>query len=374
MSSGTLAPVITAPISREAALGVAATQVIESKAAQARDDYNAFVEFVIRDSSGVPMRQAVIHRVWSLHAEWCWANGYHPAILAPFAHGKTSQITVGRVAHEIGHDTNIRVKIVCQNDAKAMERTMGIGALVRSDRYRLCFPNVKPVEKKHRNKGQSRTTMHEFYVARSGFSIDPTVQAAGVLSSGTGGRADLIIFDDIVDQRNAIDEPALRQKVADNVDNVWMHRLESDGRALLVGTPWHDADFTHLILDRPAWCVLKQVISPDFKRIDQEIYNAPDHYPIPRADVRAPLIESQQVLESSNVKEIVYQAHSKVLEVAFHSGARYRFLDVPPDIHRAFTAASSKGSFFAQVIKDRYPGVKIVAAPPKTRYVEPRAP
>lgn len=343
-------------------LGVAASAALRSKYEECRTSFHPFVEFVMRDEEGFSLKQATIHRLWHLHAEWCWKVGRIPAILAPFGHGKTSQMTIGRTAFEIGQDVNARTKIVCQNDQKAMERVMGISAMISSARYRAVFPGVRPVsnQKASKAKIQSKWTQHEVFLDRPGFSIDPSIQAAGVLSAGTGGRADLLVFDDVVDQRNAIDEPALRQKIIDNIDNVWMHRLEPSGRVLFIGTPWHQADFTHVILNRPAWCVLRQWISEDFKRVEQEVYNAPDGYPIPSA-IRGPSLALARLVveDSTNVREIVYDPNAEALEVMFRSGSRYAYKGVPSDVHAAFQASTSKGSFFAQVIRNRYPATRI---------------
>lgn len=348
---------------RVAELGLAAGALLGTQVVAARADYNAFAEFVLRDSGGLPLKQAVIHRVWQLHIEYCWRVGRIPAILAPFGHGKTTQLTIGRIAYELGKDVNLRCKIVCQNDDKAMERAMGVSALISSPRYRLLFPNVREVPKESRRdrRAIARWTQHELFLDRPGFAIDPSVQAAGVLSAGTGGRSDLNFYDDIVDQRNAIDEPALRPKVANNVDNVWQQRLEPGGRAALIGTPWHMADFTHVILERPAWCVLRQWVSEDCRRIEQEVYNAPADYPIPRSTRELPVFESAPVEGSSNVLEIGYEPRSCVLEVRFRDGSRYRYRDVSPDTYAAFAGSTSKGSFFHQVIRDKYAFERLAA-------------
>jgi len=195
----------------------------------------------------------------------------------------TIQLVVGFPTFLLGQDPNQRIKVICQNDVRAMERVMGISAIIRSAPYQVLFPNVREVPRElARKKGlQSKWTSHEIFLHREGFAIDPSVQAAGVLSGGTGGRCDLLIFDDVVDQKNAIDQPELRQKVIDNVDNVWSQRLEPTGRKLFVGTPWHQADLTHKLMERPSWSVLRNWISEDFKRIEMEVYNPPPGYPIP---------------------------------------------------------------------------------------------
>ncbi|KAF4406101.1 KTSC domain-containing protein [Streptomyces lycii] len=60
-------------------------------------------------------------------------------------------------------------------------------------------------------------------------------------------------------------------------------------------------------------------------------------------------------VRSSNVRSVGYSQADRVLEVAFHSGALYRYDSVPADVHSALMAASSKGSFLARFVKGRYP-------------------
>jgi hypothetical protein len=342
---------------RNLGLALAAQIALERRIAAARTDYNAFAEFALRDHTGEPITQGVLHRVWQVHIAACWDAGKHPAILAPFAHGKTIQLTVGFACFMLGMDRNLRIKIVCQSDDKAMERVMGISTVLQSPAYKLVFPHVRPVPKaKAQALGkQSKWTQHEIYLDRAGFAIDPSVQAAGVLSAGTGGRADMIIFDDIVDQKNAIDEPKLRDKVAANFDNVWMQRLEPHGRVLYVGTPWHQADNTHRIMDKPAWCVLRQWVSEDFRVLDQEVYNPPAEYPLPVAAQAAPSrIKTVKVDGSSNVAEFSYDPLRHQLDVTFHNGQTYRYIEVPVQVYEALYIAPSKGKFLASQVKGRF--------------------
>ncbi len=270
-----------------APLAMAATEAIRSRARQARGTFDDYVEFVLRDHQNRPLRQAAIHRCWSVHVQWCWANGYHPAILAPFEHGKSVQIVLGWVSYAIGLNQNIRSKIVCNSDDSAKERVIALANILRSRPYRYTFPHIEPVPPSELKKLglKSQWTQHKILVRRPGSAIDATVHGAGVLSTGIGGRADLIIFDDVVDQKNAIDNPGLRPKVVHNFDRVWMSRLTPEGRVLYIGTPWHMEDLTHQLMDRSAWCVLRQWVADDYSCIHQEVYNAPVSYPLPRLEL-----------------------------------------------------------------------------------------
>ncbi len=59
-------------------------------------------------------------------------------------------------------------------------------------------------------------------------------------------------------------------------------------------------------------------------------------------------------LESSVLESAGYDAKARALEVAFHSGAIYRYLEVPEEIFRRLLAAESKGRFFSTAIRDKF--------------------
>lgn len=269
----------------EAAQALQAT--LELKAREARTNFHKFIEFVMRDNWGGVIRQAPMHILWRAHIEWCWANDLYPAILAPYGHGKTVQCVVGLVAYELGLNSNLRCKVVCNNDARATERIQGITALLTSAPYKEVFPHIRPAEAKEARKGGkiAGMTKHHIYLERSGQSIDPSVMSSGVLGGGTGGRADLMLFDDICDEKNTLQEPAMMEKVASAVDNVWIQRIQPGGRVMYIGTPWHQGDYTHQLMKRPSWCVLRMWVAEDFSCLHQEVYCPPDKlkkYPIPR--------------------------------------------------------------------------------------------
>lgn len=336
-------------------LAVAASSVLAERARKARGDYNDFAHFTMRDEKGNAITQESLHRVIQLHVDVCWAAGLHAAVLAPFGHGKTIQTSVGRVCWEIGRDPTLRWKIVCNNDTKAQERVMGCSALIFSPAYRLVFPQIRlvPPEKARKQRKQAKATQHELFLDRPGFALDATIQAAGVLSGGTGGRADRMIFDDIVDQKNAIDEPTMREKVIANMENVWLQRLVGDGLAAYIGTAWHQADATHKLMDNPGWSVLVCAISEDFKRIDMEVYNPPEGYPLPRYAGSATEAAARGWVDvaSSNVGSIRYDQQGQRLDVVFRSGGAYSYFGVPRSLYEALLAAESVGSYLNQNVK-----------------------
>lgn len=272
----------------------------------------------------------------------------------------TIQLTVGRLCWEIGKDPSLRAKIVSNNDGKAQERVMGCTALLFSPPYRMVFPNIRqvPQEAARKQKKPSKLTQHEIYLDRPGFSLDPTIQAAGITTGGTGGRADLMVFDDICDQKNSIDEPGMREKVIENMENVWLERCTPEARVWYVATPWHQADATHKLFENPAWSVLKCSISENFKQIDMEVYNPPPNYPLPAISggaVNGSSFEARWVpLDSSNVRAARFDPSTKTLEVLFQNGASYRYEKVPRDLFQDLIDADSPGHFLNQRIKGSF--------------------
>jgi hypothetical protein len=245
--------------------------------------HTAFTEAVVADEKGRPIRSASIHRIWDAHFEACRAAGLYCAIVAPFGHGKTVRNIVSRASYEIGRDVNQRIKLVSSVDNNAKHRVMAVSSILKKAAYRRLYPHVREMTAKEaRTSGAPKEwTQHSIYLKRPGFSIDPTLQAFGVLGSGVGARCDGYFFDDVVDFRNTLEKPALREKVIDAIDNVWLSRLEPWGWVMYVGTPWHESDATHWILKQKGWSILWQNIKSDFSCIEQKVYNPPPNYPIP---------------------------------------------------------------------------------------------
>lgn len=59
-------------------------------------------------------------------------------------------------------------------------------------------------------------------------------------------------------------------------------------------------------------------------------------------------------VESSNIVAIGYESLGATLFVQFKSGRTYAVADIAPGEYDAFMSAPSKGSFYANNIKDQY--------------------
>ena len=69
----------------------------------------------------------------------------------------------------------------------------------------------------------------------------------------------------------------------------------------------------------------------------------------------------RQPVESTVLAAVGYDAERRLLEIEFHSGAIYRYLEVPEEIHRRLLAAESKGQFFGANIRNKFRSERVKA-------------
>jgi predicted phage terminase large subunit-like protein len=194
----------------------------------ARTDFGAFMEYVFVDDSGRGFSQQ-----W-FHDEWADGMDRHDRLLIICCRdtGKTTQV-VGRAIWELGRNPDLRIKIVCASDGKAKERLFEIVQHIEQNpRVREVFPNLEPAERGSWSK-------HQIVVRRNAMHRDASVEALGIGSTATGGRADLLIADDVVDRRNALEMPAMREGIKQAWKSDWTNLLEPGGRIWYICTLWH---------------------------------------------------------------------------------------------------------------------------------------
>ncbi len=176
-----------------------------------------------------------------MHRDWqdAISNYDKTYIEAPREHSKTTRVTMGRALWELGNNPDIRIKIVCQNDEKAAEIVTAISQhILTNERVRAVFPTLQP-------DVFGQWARHKIYVKRSIISRDASIESSGILAGAVGGRADLLLFDDPVDNKNAIQFPALRETVKQVYYGVWLNLLPAyGGRLVYICTPWHMLDLS----------------------------------------------------------------------------------------------------------------------------------
>jgi len=156
----------------------------------------------------------------------------------PRGHGKTSQMVL-RCAWEIGRNPDVRIKYIQQSDRDASKTTALVKHIIESDKYRAVFPGIKP--------DQDCWGRQDFKVQGTTWQRDSTMEARGIFGR-SGGRADILIADDVCDLRNAIQQPTLREQVKEFWYNNWLPMRDStEGRVprtWKIGTCYHVDDIT----------------------------------------------------------------------------------------------------------------------------------
>ena len=210
----------------------------------ARKDVNAFIELALSDDKGRLLKQAQVH----LDVMQFIADNQFGVIELHRECGKTTNM-IGLIGSLIGHNPNIRVKIVCSSDGLAVSRGKAIRELLESKKFHVIFPNIRPGREWSDSK---------FTVARDTISPEATVECYGVNSHATGGRCDWLFLDDVDDEDVVISE-AKRVRNWERVANVWLNLLTPEGRAFAFATPWHEKDVVHK-LKAQGWPSLRKPV------------------------------------------------------------------------------------------------------------------
>ena len=153
-------------------------------------------------------------------------------------HGKTAQMSL-RVAWEVGRDPSVRIKYVQQSDVEAKKTTGLIKSIIEGEAFQTVFPEIKP--------DLDNWCKADFKVQQKSWQRDATVEAKPIFGRA-GGRADILIADDVCDLRNAIQQAALREQVKEFWNTNWLpmrdFSKDRNPRTWKVGTCYHADDIT----------------------------------------------------------------------------------------------------------------------------------
>jgi len=70
-------------------------------------------------------------------------------------------------------------------------------------------------------------------------------------------------------------------------------------------------------------------------------------------------------VESSTLATVAYDEIHELLQLEFRSRALYRYFRVPASVHEALLSAPSKGSYFNQEIRGKFPYSRVYDSPAK---------
>lgn len=205
---------------------------------KSRLDFPTFAENVFPDTSG--KSDTGYLKLADFHYEMVDAfqsPAKYVLILCPRGHGKSFQ-AAAFCAWTIGRNPNVRILIYSNKESQAIDMSNLIGDVMETERYIKVFGNILPDGKLKGWSNESKT------VKRTRPAKEPTIRAAGRDSaSALGGHFDIIIMDDVIDQK-AAESPSDRKYITR-----WYRATvnglldQNSGKTIILGTRWNTHDF-----------------------------------------------------------------------------------------------------------------------------------
>jgi len=223
-----------------------------------RENVDNFIEYCFQDDYGNPIKQSKMHQEW----QEAFAKFPRLFIESHRESAKTYQMLF-RILWELGQNPNLIIKIVCETDEKAYERIDFLkNQIMRNKRLRQVFPNLVPAM-------TSEWSKQKIYIKRDIITKDASVEGAGIKSSAIGGRAHLIIFDDVQTPK-VIYSAAERKTIKEMFFTLWMNMLMKYGIAVWIATPFHKDDLHMELKTNKEWKVLSYPIKEDLTPVWKE--------------------------------------------------------------------------------------------------------
>ena len=176
-------------------------------------------------------------------------------LLWPRGHAKTECTTINYVSWLVGCHPNVHVNIVTKTASLAEEILTAIMTRMELDpKYIEIFGELRP-------KIPKKWTSYELIVQRDEISKNASIKATGLLGGITGGRSDLVVCDDIIDEEN-VRTPLQVEKARLWFNKVLYPTLYPWGGIIVVGTRWSYADLYNDLLK--SWPHdIKKAFNPD---------------------------------------------------------------------------------------------------------------
>ena len=181
-------------------------------------------------------------------------------LLWPRGHAKTESTSINYSSWMVGNYPNIHINLVTKTASLAEEILTALITRFESDeRYKEVFGELKP-------KRPKKWTSREIIVARDEISKNPTLKATGLMGPITGGRSDLIICDDIIDEENVRTRLQL-EKVSTWFNKVLYPTLYPWGGIIVIGTRWSYADIYAELLEKWSHDIKKAVLNDKTQKV-----------------------------------------------------------------------------------------------------------
>lgn len=220
----------------------ATREVVEKKLARMRRDVNRFGEYVFGHTP------ELFHKYWNSAVDDIIHRRIPQnklLIIAPPNSAKSTWNTIIRACHYLGQHPDHHIISITSSDDMAKTFDSSIANILdTSVKFKTVFPDktVRPYKK----RGWSSDGRYLYGAPEA--DKDPTYKSVGLNASIMGARANGIILDDPLDQKNAQSE-AVQRQAKRYVDQTVIPRLQPDtGWMIAIMTRFHEFDLaSHLI-------------------------------------------------------------------------------------------------------------------------------
>lgn len=202
---------------------------------EARDNIAKFMEYCFVDSKGESWKLQEFHREILRLCE----TERNLLVECPRRSGKSSLLAVAYPLWRVMKDRDIRIMIISAAENLAKQWLREIEHHMReNERFRALAGDLVPAI-----RTQTWTDKEKIVAGRSGKATHVTFLAMGFDGRPRGRRADLIIFDDVVNEQNSATEYQ-REKTKDKFFKAFLPVLDRRhddpmyGQAIVVGTPY----------------------------------------------------------------------------------------------------------------------------------------
>jgi len=183
-------------------------------------------------------------------------------VLAPRDHGKT-EAAITYATRALCLDRDIRILWISESQTQAKKRMRRVLSLLSSPKIIEDFasdPNNGAPPFRDENSTWTDTMI---YLHRTRQSVDASLECIGAGGAVTGGHFDLILCDDIQDDRNTY-SAGQRAKTREWWSGTVAPMLSRGGAIIVIGTRKHHDDlFQHLIND-PTYSVMEDKAIPEW--------------------------------------------------------------------------------------------------------------
>lgn len=238
---------------------------------------------LVRDDgvhAGEPIEPAAHHWLWLRLL--CDERIPKLLIVAPPESAKTTWVISAYLGCRIGFWPQQNVIIASATAELAEARSVSLRAVVDRDVWRETFPDVLPVRAQ---EGGLKWGTTKWSMAPGGepFAgrLHPTIAAFGTGGTIEGGRADLVLGDDLLNYSTSR-SPTWRKQTEEWAHASFLSRRKSGvGRAIVIGTSWHQADYLAKIRAGGDWVVCHLPLLGDGDKMYATL-QYPDDWPYER--------------------------------------------------------------------------------------------